>query len=244
MDQFEISAELRETQGKGASRRLRRAGKVPGIIYGGSGEPQLIQVDHNELSYRLRQEAFYSHILTINLNGSAQRVVLKDLQRHSYKQEIRHLDLLRIDEAAELTMRVPLHYMNEEKCLGVRQSGGVIQHVLTELEVTCLPKNLPEYIEVDVEALDIGDTVQVGNLTMPEGVRVLSLLHGGDPTQTLVSVQIPKVVVEETEVSDEEAEAALAAEAVEAGEEAADGAAKPEGASEESAKEGDEAKKS
>ena len=239
MDQFEISGQPRDVMGKGASRRLRRAGKVPGILYGGGKEPLLIQIDHNELFQRLRQEAFYSHILTLKVDGKTDSVVLKALQRHPWKAQIMHVDLLRIDEKAELTMRVPIHFLNEEKCLGVRTSGGVIQHLLTELEVSCLPKDLPEYIEVDVEDLDIGDTILIGHLQMPDGVRLVTLLHGGDPTQSLVSVQIPKIIVEEVETTEEDEEALEAAGELAEGEEAT-----PEEDSEESAKEGDEAKKS
>jgi large subunit ribosomal protein L25 len=206
MNQFDLNAEARETQGKGASRRLRREGKVPGIMYGATKDPLQIQLDRFALDKHLSHEAFYSSILTMKVAGAEERVVLKDLQRHPYKAQILHIDFLRIAENQELTMRVPLHFMNEETCAGVKQ-GAIVQHLMTELEVICLPKDLPEYIEVDVEPLDVGDTIHIGALPIPEGVKIAALVHGGDPNQSIVSVQVPKVVAEETvEVTEEGAE--------------------------------------
>ncbi len=194
MQQFEISAERRVDRGKGASRRLRRAGKAPGILYGASKAVEPIQVGNNDLLLHLEHEAFYSHILTLKLDGTATRVVLKDLQRHPYKPLIMHIDLLRVDEAKKLHMRVPLHFLNEGICVGVKTGGGVLSHLLSELEISCLPRNLPEYIEVDVTAMDLGDTLHVSDLRLPDGVEAAT-----DAGQAVVSCHMPKVITEEVE---------------------------------------------
>jgi len=202
MQQFEIIAEKRADQGKGASRRLRRAGKAPGILYGGGKTPQSIAVSNNEMMLHLAHEAFYSHILTLKLDGAAERVVLKDLQRHPFKPIVLHVDLMRVDESKKLTMRVPLHFLNESTCVGVKTGGGVISHLMTDIEISCLPKDLPEFIAVDLGAMDVGDTLHVSDLKLPDGVEPI-----GDAEQGVVSCHLPKVVVEEAPV---EAEAAAA----------------------------------
>ncbi|MGQ0658535.1 MAG: 50S ribosomal protein L25/general stress protein Ctc [Chromatiales bacterium] len=194
MQQFEVNAEKRVAQGKGASRRLRRAGKAPGILYGAGKAPLPIQVSNNDMLLHLEHEAFYSHILTLKLDGAAERVVLKALQRHPFKPIIMHVDLLRVDEAKKLHMRVPLHFVNEGTCVGVKTGGGVLSHLSSELEITCLPKHLPEYIEVDVGSMNVGDTLHVSDLALPSGVEA-----AGDAGQGVISCHIPKVVTEETE---------------------------------------------
>jgi len=199
MNQFEMTAEPRVDQGKGASRRLRREGKVPAVLYGAGKEAVAIQLDHNSLRRQLQSEAFYSHILHLSLNGTDEQVVLKDVQRHPVRPQILHIDLLRIDENEELEMRVPVHTINEEQCIGVKTKGGLINHQMNEVEVLCLPKNLPEYIEVDVAELDVGDTVHLEDLQLPEGVRSAVIAHGGDGSLPVVSVQMPKIVIEEEE---------------------------------------------
>lgn len=227
MQQFEISAETRVDQGKGASRRLRHAGKAPGIVYGGGKTPQPIQVNNNDMLLHLAHEAFYSHILTLNVDGAPERVVLKDLQRHPHKPIIMHVDWLRVDENKKLYMRVPLHFLNENISAGVKTGGGVISHLMTELEIECLPKDLPEYIAVDVGDMDLGDTRHVSDLTLPEGVEA-----SGDPDQAVVSCHLPKVVVEEAPAEDEAAAAIAAAAAAAPAAPAAPAAApaaKPEG---------------
>ena len=204
MNQFEIAASERADKGKGASRRLRRAGMVPGILYGAGKDPLSIQLEHNSMVKATETEAFYSHILTMKLPTGDERVVLKDLQRHPHKSQIMHMDFLRIDENEELTMRVPLHFVNEDKCIGVKNSGGVISRLMTELEINCLPRNLPEYIEIDVASLDVGDAVHLSDITVPEGVEIAALASGGDAGQTVVSVQIPRAVVEPEDVEEGE----------------------------------------
>ena len=218
MQEYEINAEPRTDVGKGASRRLRRSGKLPGIIYGTDKEAISITLDHNLLSHQLENEAFYSHILSLKVGGEEVKAVLKDLQRHPYKPNILHVDFLRVSESEEITMRVPIHFINETQCIGVKQEGGVISHIMTELEITCLPKNLPEYIEVDMLNIKVGEAVHLGDLSLPEGVEIYALSHGGDTEQPIASVHIQKVVEEE--------EAGEAVEGEEAAEAAAE-AAKP-----------------
>lgn len=207
MEDFAIVAALRDDKGKGASRRLRRTGYVPGILYGADKDPVSIQLEHNDVLKHTELEAFYSHILTLKLPSGSERVVLKDMQRHPYKAQVMHMDFLRVSENEMLTMRVPLHFVNEEKCVGVKDHGGVVSHLITELEILCLPRDLPEYIEVDVLELDIGDAVHLSDLKVPEGVEIAALASGGDPAQPVVSVQVPRVVAEPEEGDDEAEEA-------------------------------------
>ena len=198
MEVFEINANLREVQGKGASRRLRRAGLVPAVLYGGGDDPVNLQLEHNDLFHHAQHEAFYSHILNLIVDGKSQRVVLRDMQRHPFKPSIMHIDFQRINENQAITMRAPLHFINEEQCVGVKTGGGIISHLLTELEISCLPKDLPEYIEVDVLELEVGESLHLSDLKVPEGVQISALLHGGDPAQPVVSVQAPRVETVET----------------------------------------------
>ena len=149
MNEFELIAEPRDDVGKGASRRLRRDGKIPGIVYGTDKNVNMIMFNHNEIMHHLEHEAFYSRVLTLKIGKTTEKVVLKDLQRHPYKSSLLHIDLQRVDEEQTLTMRVPLHFLNEDKCLGVKQDGGVISHLMTEIEIVCLPKDLPEFLDVD-----------------------------------------------------------------------------------------------
>jgi len=209
MNQFEIVAEARDRKGKGASRRLRRTGYVPGILYGAGKDPETIQLEHNDVLKHTELEAFYSHILTLKLPEGDERVVLKDMQRHPFRKQIMHMDFLRVDENEQLTMRVPLHFINESTCVGVRTGGGVIYHLMTELEIMCLPRDLPEYIEVDVAELELGASLHLSDISAPEGVEIASLSQGGDPGQPVVSVQIPRVEVEPEELGEEAAEGEL-----------------------------------
>jgi len=212
MEQFELVAEKREDVGKGASRRLRRAGKLPGIVYGTKKDVTMITLPHNEVMHHLDHEAFYSHILTLTIGKDSEKVVLKDLQRHPFKRSVLHIDLQRVDENVALTMRIPLHYINEEICVGVKEGGGVVSHLMTQLDIVCLPKDLPEYIEIDMIEVELGATVHLSNLVMPEGVQIYSLLHGGDEAQPVASVHVPKVIVEEEDVVAEDEGAVAAAE--------------------------------
>jgi large subunit ribosomal protein L25 len=196
MENFEINAEPRNDLGKGASRRLRRVGKIPAILYGGHKDPLSVQLNNNEMVKHLESEAFYSHILTLKCDGQSERVVLKDLQRHPYRPQLLHVDLLRVDEHERLTMRVPIHFVNEDKCVGVKQEGGTISHLMTELEIVCLPKDLPEFIEVDVTEVHVGHALHLADLKTPAGVDIAALVHGGDAAQAVFSVHVPRVADE------------------------------------------------
>ena len=215
MEQFEIIAEHREDMGKGASRRLRREGKVPGIVYGAKKDATSIMMPQNEIMHHLENEAFYSHILTLQVGKKKEKVVLKDLQRHPYKAVVLHVDLQRVDENEKLTMRVPLHFLNENICIGVTD-GGVVGHVMTDLEISCLPKDLPEYIEVDLAEVNIGEAIHLSDLKIPEGTEITALVHGGDAAQTVAIVHVPKVVIEVEDELVDEADVEAEAEAEEA----------------------------
>lgn len=172
--QIEFNAAVRKSQGTGASRRLRRAGRVPGILYGGQAAPQAIELDHNEIFQHLRKEAFYSSVLNMQLGQEKQMCLLRDVQRHPYKPLILHVDFQRIDATQKIHQKVPLHFVNAEIAPGVKLSGGMVQHVLTELDVRCLPKDLPGYIEVDLKDLAAGSSVKLSELKVPTGVEVVT----------------------------------------------------------------------
>ncbi len=211
MSDFNIVAEKRDDLGKGASRRLRHAGLVPGIVYGIGKDPVSFQLKHTELEKKLMNEAFYSSILTLTIDGQEDSVVLKDMQRHPAKSKIMHLDLLRIDKTHKLTMTIPLHFTNEDTCVGVKD-GGSVNHHMSDLEVTCLAADLPEFIEVDMAAVELDATVHLSDLTIPANVEISSLTHGGEDSLPVASVHIRKAApVEEdlpaTEGEGEEGEA-------------------------------------
>ena len=203
MQVSELKAETRNDLGKSASRRLRRSGRIPGIVYGAGKEPQSIALVHDDVLHRLDQEAFYSSILTLNLDAQSEQVVVKDLQRHPYKLDILHIDFQRIDEKQKITMRVPLHFVNEDQCVGVKTDGGVVGHIMTELEISCLPGNLPEYIDVDMAHLHVGESVHLSDIILPEGVEIYALLSGGDASASVATVSLPKGTMEEEEEMEE-----------------------------------------
>ncbi|MFK7816552.1 MAG: 50S ribosomal protein L25/general stress protein Ctc [Gammaproteobacteria bacterium] len=205
---FTLNAELRNEQelGKAFSRRLRNTGKVPAVMYGGGEEPVSIMFDHNKLMHSLEQEAIYSHILTIDVAGKSQRAILRDLQRHPYKPTILHMDLLRVREDVAINVHVPLHFLNEDTCPGVKLDGGVVSHNIVEVEISCLPKDLPEFIEVDVAELKLNDSLHLSDIKVPDGVTIVELAHGEDHDHVVVSIHVKRAVEEETVVSDEAAE--------------------------------------
>ncbi len=215
---FEINAEPRDGTGKGANRRLRRAGRVPGIIYGAGKDPAMISVAHNELAQRLENEAFYSHILTVHLAGKKQQVVLKGLQRHPAKPFVTHLDLQRITARSKITMRVPLNFVGEDVAPAVKL-GAFISHHEIDAEITCYPKDLPASIEVDLSAMEMGDSMRLSELKLPKGVEIPALAAGLEQDVTIASVQVGGT--EEEEVAAEEGEALEGPEAT-AAEEAKD----------------------
>lgn len=194
--EFVLNAVSRSDAGKGASRRLRHAGMVPAIIYGGEQEPTSISLEHREVIHRLSQEAFYSHILTVKLGGQEVKAVLKDVQRHPYKPVIMHLDLQRVSANEKLHMFVPLHFINEATAPGVK-AGGKVSHVMTSVEVTCLANDLPEFIEVDLVALQIGQSIHLSDLKLPKGVDLVELHHGEDHNLTVALIPAPRGGAEE-----------------------------------------------
>ena len=195
---FELTAEPRTDTGKGASRRLRRDGKVPAIMYGGNKDPESLTLSHNEVLRNLANEAFYSHILTIRVGGSETAAILRDMQRHPSKPVIMHMDLQRVSASEKLKTQVPLHFVGEETAPGVK-AGGLVSHDMTDVAVECLPKDLPEFIEVDISALDIGDSVHLSGLAVPEGVALTELARGEDHDLSVVSIHVRRVVEEPTE---------------------------------------------
>ena len=231
-DDFDLIAELRDDMGKGASRRLRRQGKVPAILYGGGRPPRNLAFDHNRVVQQLENESFYSSVLSVKVGDKEQAVILKDLQRHPAKRQILHMDLQRIREDEEIRMNVPIHFLNEEIAVGVKQGGGKVSHLMTDVEVVCLPKDLPEYLEIDVADVELNEMRYISDIPLPEGVTIPALAQGEEANQPIVSIQIIKeVVIEEEEEALEEAVAA--GEVPVAGEEAAE----EEAASEEESKE-------
>jgi large subunit ribosomal protein L25 len=193
--QIEISAEKRELQGKGASRRLRGSGKVPGIIYGGENPAQPIELDHNDLYHQLKLEAFHASILTMSVEGQKEKVLLRDIQMHPFKLQVLHIDFQRVASNKKIHMKVPLHFINEDIAPGVKLAGGLVSRVLTELDVSCLPKDLPEFISVDVGELAAGNTIHLSNLQLPEGVEIPSLIKGED--LPVATIAIPRAVAAE-----------------------------------------------
>lgn len=186
---FTLVAEKRDVKGKGASRRLRREeGKVPAILYGKGTESVSITLSHKDLTHSLENEAFYSHILTLQLDGRDESVILKDLQRHPFKPVVLHADFQRVSKDQKIHVNVPLHFVNEEQCVGVRLGGGNISHMLTEAEVVCLPSDLPEFIEVDMENVEIETILHLSDLKLPANVELAELAKGSDHDQSVVSV--------------------------------------------------------
>ncbi len=187
--EFVLTAEPRTEQGKGASRRLRREGKVPAILYGAGKDPVPLSLNHNELLKQLENEAFYSHILTVELDGKTEQAVLKDLQRHPAKPFILHLDLMRVSAGEKIRVNVPLHFVGEDVAPGVKIGGGIVTHAVTEVEISCLPKDLPEYIEVDLSALELGESLHLSDLKLPPGVELVQLLQGEEHDVAVAAIQ-------------------------------------------------------
>ena len=211
-DIFELTAELRQDVGKGASRRLRRQGKVPAILYGGSGNPVNLTLPQNEVKRHLDHEAFYSHILTIKAGDKRQKAILRAVQRHPHKAMVLHMDFLRIQEDTAIRVNVPLHYINDDVSVGVKK-GAVLSNATPDVEIECLPRHLPEYIEVDLTEVDEGDTLHLTDLKLPEGVTLVAFISGDEEENDLpiASMLIPRVITDEDEEEgegEEEGEAA------------------------------------
>jgi len=217
-DDFDLIAEFRDDKGKGASRRLRREGKVPAILYGGGRPPRNLAFDHNRVVQQLENESFYSSVLNVKVGDKEQAVILKDLQRHPAKRQILHMDLQRILEDEEIRMNVPIHFVNEDMAPGVKTSGGKVSHLMTDVEVVCLPRYLPEYLEIDVGDLELDEMRYMSDIPLPEGVEIPALAQGEEANQPIVSIHIIKEMVIEEE--EEGLEAAAPGEVPVAGEEA------------------------
>ncbi len=225
---FELNAEVREEAGRGASRRLRRENRIPAIMYGAEKPAQNISLSHFEVSKLLENEAVYSHVLTLNMGSEKQQIVLKAIQRHPYKPKIEHMDLLRINPKEKIIMQIPIHFKGEGEAPGLKD-GGVFMHLMSTVEVRCLPANLPEFIEVDVSGFNVDDTIMLSELKMPKDVEIMAFAHGGEKEEhdtAVVKLHIPKVEVEEesTSVVAEGEEGAAPAEGTEGAASAAEGA--------------------
>lgn len=192
---FELAAEFREEQGKGASRRLRHAGKVPAILYGGKREPRALSVNANKLGLLLDNEKFYTSIVALKVGDVTQAAIVRDLQRHPYKPMIVHIDFQRVQDDEQIRLTVPLHFVGAETCPGIKTQGGTLSHLKNDLAITCLPKDLPEYIEVDCSQLSIGSTVHTADLKLPEGVVSVDLSHGRN--DVVVAIHAPRAAEEE-----------------------------------------------
>lgn len=227
MATIEFTAFARTTEGRAAARRMRRVGKTPGVVYGGTGTPQPIELDHNALFHALRNEAFHSSILSMKVDGSVTRVLLRDVQMHPFRNEILHVDFQRVDEAKKIHMKVPLHFVNAAVSPAVKTQGAIVSHVMTEIDIACLPKDLPEFIEVDLSELDTAHSLHVSGVKLPPGVTAVIHRRTGDPV--VATAVVPKAVVETEEAAAEgEAGAAAAPAAAGAAAPAADAKA-PEG---------------
>lgn len=205
-DNFSLNVQARDQQGKGASRRLRHANLVPAVIYGGNKPAQSIAIKINELVKALENEAFYSHVLTLNGPEGSQQAVMKALQRHPAKGVPMHVDFYRVEAGQEITMRVPLHFVNQDTSTGVKQQGGIFSALATDVEVRTLPANLPEFIEVDVSALELGQTLHLSDLKLPAGVVSTELALGDEHNQAIANIHHPEPVEPEEGATDAPAE--------------------------------------
>ena len=203
--QIEINAQKREAQGTGASRRLRRAGTVPGIVYGGGKEAVSIELNHKELFLQFRHEAFHASILNLNLDGKKEQVLLRDYQMHPVRNDIQHIDFQRVSATEKIHVKVPFHFINQEVAPGVKLAHGIVNHVMTEADVSCLPKNLPEFIEVDLATLEAGHSIHLSEIKLPKGVEFVQLTHGEDAAVASIPVPRGGATAEEEETPDEPA---------------------------------------
>ncbi len=234
---FELTAEPRAAKGTGASRRLRHSGKVPAILYGAGKEPTMVALDQNIMLRHLANEKFHTSILTVKVGGESDQAILRDWHMHPYKPVVMHIDLQRISATEKIHMKVPLHFTGQDVAPGVKLDGGIVTHLMTEVDITCLPKDLPEFLTVDMSALRINESVHLSNIKLPEGVTITSLAHGGDDLAVGAITTIK--VVEEAPVAAApvEGEAAAAAAAPAEGEAKAGEAKKAEAPKAEAKKE-------
>jgi large subunit ribosomal protein L25 len=206
MSNFELNADLREVKGTSASRRLRREeGLTPGIVYGAGKEVTQVTLQLKDLNKAFENEGFFSHIVQLNVGGTVENVLIKDVQRHAFRPVVMHVDFLRVNNDTIIKQHIPLHFINEEACKGVKLQGGKITHTISDVEVICAAGVLPEFIEVDMIDAEVGTLVHLSDLKLPEGVKVLALTHGADHDAAVVSVAIPKGAAADEEEADEEA---------------------------------------
>ena len=199
-EEFELNCTVRTDLGKGASRRLRRLnGDIPAVLYGGGEDPVSLTISHKDIAKATENEAFFSHIITLNVGKKKQKAVIKALQRHPAKAILMHADFQRVSDKVEITVNVPIHFLNEDKCAGVKTGGGSIIKTLNEIEIHCLPKDLPEFIEVDMLLLEIGEAVHLADITLPTGVASVALASGND--LSVATVQAPRAEVEVAETA-------------------------------------------
>lgn len=214
MSDYQLTANVRKELGKGASRRLRRANQqVAAIIYGGEKAPQPITIDKAAFYKAIEEEAFFSSLINIDVDGTKEQVVVRDLQRHPYKALVTHADFMRVDATHEMKLHVPLHVIGEEKCKGIKDQGGVLHVLANDVEVSCLPKDLPEYLEVDISDLELGATLHLSDLKLPKGVTSVALSHGEEHDSGVVSITRPTRGTTEEDTEDEEPQAQAAPEA-------------------------------
>ena len=230
-EEFNLIAEMRDDQGKGASRRLRRQGMVPAVIYGAGRDPRNLMFDHNKVLRQLEDPSFYSSILNVKVGEKSRAAIVKDIQRHPSKKQIIHIDLQRIVEDEQIKMQIPIHYLGEEDAVGVKIGGGTVTKIMTELEISCLPKDLPEFLEVDISELELDQMLNVSDISLPEGVEISDIIKEQD--QAIVSIQENKEIIEE-EIEDEDSESDGESE----------GSDQPEGESDSDAKDQSENKES
>ncbi len=204
MSNFIINAKTRSDTGKGASRRLRHTNAFPAVIYGGGVDPQSLTLSHNDIIKSLEDEAIYTSILTVNVDGTDNKAVIKDIQRHAYKPKVLHMDFQRVSDDEVIHMHVPIHFLDGENAPGVK-AGGQMSQNLSDIEVSCMAKDLPEYIEINVSHMEIGDTLHISDLSLPEGVVSVELSHGADHDQPIIAIHKSRAMSEEDEESVSEA---------------------------------------
>lgn len=205
---FELEASVRHDMGKGASRRLRREEKVPGVIYGGGKEPVSLAFEHKNVVKSLENESFYSKIITLKVSGNSERVILKAVQRHPYKSRVLHVDFQRVRADEKLHMHIPLHFLNGDKAPGAKDAGGIISHIMSDVEVSCFPDHLPEYLEIDLAEMQLNQILHLSDIKLPQGVEIAALTQGND--KPVVSIHMPRI--EEEPAPEEETEAPAASE--------------------------------
>ena len=203
----QLNATLREDKGKGASRRLRHANSVPAIVYGSDKDPVSITLQQKDVQYKLPDESFYSQVLSLNIEGNAEDVLVRDIQHHPYKMEVMHMDFIRVDAKKVVHIFSQLHFIGEDVSPGAKTEDGVINHVMTEVELECLPKNIPEFIEVDLSEMHVGDVIHLSDLKLPKGVEVLALKQGEEHDTAVVGMHVRKVAAEVEEGAPEAPEA-------------------------------------